>query len=527
MPKLKEYNNTQDFSGDPIAGAARSQEQAGYYGGAAIRQGFEGISEGIKGAEQHIAQNETSKLAADLATAHAELADQWRDAVQHADPNDHELASRFMEQKVKPRLAGLGDGLITEQAQQAHERASAGLTAELFTKSAADQANLAGEAAIANLDTMRNQYSNVVRNDPTALNSVQALTQASIDGLVAAHGLPREAALKLSNQVLAENAKSAAYGAADLNPDEAKASLARGDYDKWLDGTTVKSISNYADQRKEAKERDARAAETEQQKQEVKAASKVATSISASVIDEQTGEERLPPDFNTNIVSYSKMPGASDSDVRALRALGQSVLRAPVLTSDGATKANFNSRLWLQDGDPNKLTLTDINEARGTGLLSKSDYSSMRTSILDSNKDPQKTANMREFAKSAASFKSFISKSSLLSTDADGDIRYGQFQQEKSDQFQQGLKAGVSAKDMLDPRSSNYLFRDVQRYKPTADIKRFQDSIQGTAAPIGPASLVPWAAAPAYHASAPNARPSTLSTRKPGESMDDYLKRAQ
>lgn len=333
MPKIREYNNTQDFSGDPVAGAARSQEQAGYYGGAAIRQGFEGLSEGIKGAEQHIAQNETSKLAADLATAHAELAEQWRDAVQHADPNDHELASRFMEQKVKPRLAGLGDGLITEQAQQAHERASAGLTAELFTKSAADQANLAGEAAIANLDTMKNQYSNVVRNDPTALASVQALTEASVRGMVASHNLPAEAGIKLTNQVLAENAKSAAYGAADINPDAAIKDAQDGKYDKWLDGTQVKGVLDYAEGKKRTDAAAQRAADTEQRRLNSEAAEQFAGNITAKAVDEDTGQERLQPDYFKSANDYRKLPGAKLSTYNELVSAGERILNNP-LTHD-------------------------------------------------------------------------------------------------------------------------------------------------------------------------------------------------
>lgn len=531
MAKIREYNNQQNFSGDSFGTAARTQEVAGYQSGLAIKQGFNQIAQGVKETEEHIAQNEMSKMAAELATAHAELQTQWNEAVRTADPNDHELSQRFMEKNVKPRLSKIGEGLITNSAQQMFTKSSAGLSAELFTRSSADQAHLAGEAAITNLDTVKNQLSNVARADPSSMKNVLGLADMSIDGLVAQYGLSREDALKLSKSVKSEIAKSAAYGAADLNPQAAKSALERGDYNDHLDGTTVKTIINYADQRQKDQEAAKRAAEAEQRRADDDAANTAATQISTSLIDPETGVERLPPDYFQNITKYGQMPGAKDGTVRAMRAAGEQMMRSPILVSDTDTKTNFLGRIWLGNDDPSRLSLADVDSAFGVGLLNKADHTMMRQSIMDADKDPNKAQNMRSLKQAEQSFKSYISKSNMLVSDKDGDVRYGQFIEEKDRQFQAAIKAGIPAKDLLDPRSKDYVFRDAQRYAPQADLKRFQDNIQGNAPPIGPPSVVPWASAPTYTGNVnrplPGRTPSTLPQRQPGESAADFLKRAK
>lgn len=527
MARIKEYTNTQTFDPSPMGQAARAQEASGYYAGQSLKSGMNQISAGIKEVEEHVAQNEMSKMAADLATAHAELQTEWDDAVKTADPNDHEMASRFMQERIKPRMDKIGSGLLTSQAQNMFTRSSAGVSAELFTRTHADQAHLAGEAAISNLDVVKNQLSNVARSNPGGLKNVLGLADMSIDGLVAQFGLPREKALELRNSVRGEIAKSAAYGAADMNPDQAKKDLESGVYNDYIDGTTVKTLSNYADSRIRAQAEQARAAAVEQRRVEDAAAEDIATQISTSIIDPESGVERLPPDYFLNITKYGQMPGAKHGTVESLRSAGERMLKTPVLVSDVDTRNNFMSRIWLQNDDPNKLSLPDVDAAFGTGLLSKADHTMMRTSILDAGKDPNKAENMRQFARVMGSFKSFISKSSMLVSDKDGDQRYGQFQQEKAIQFQNGLSAGLTAKEMLDPRDKSYIFSDVQRYQPSADITRFQQGITGNITPVAPPPLVPWASAPSYVKPQPGQVPSSIPKRLEGESASDFLKRAQ
>lgn len=533
MPRIKEYSNTQTIDPGSLSNLARAQEVSGYQSGLALSKGINEINQGVKDTESHIAQTETTKLAADMATAHAELADQWRQEVQKADPNDHELASRFMDKVVKPRLEGMGQNLITQQGNDLYSRASAGLAAELFTRSAADQAGLAGEAAVTNLDTTKNQLSNVVRGDPSSLENVQSLANITIDGLVSAYGLPREKAEQLGREVRGQIAKSAAYGAADLNPDAALKSFAEGRYDKWLDGTEVKSAAGYAMERQKANENAKRAAEVEQRRVEKDNFTTAAVGISTSTIDPETGEERLPPDYFQNIVKAGKMPGSDDGTIRALQSVGERMLRAPILRSDPNVRSEFLSRVGLDKNDPSRLTVQEVDAAYGSGDLNKTDHTMMRQSVMDADKDPRRADNLKAFNVAIGGLKRYITKSSALATDADGDKRYSEFQREKFNQFQEGLKANIPANDMLDERNKNYLFRDVQRYQPPADAARLQKTLTGGAAPLPASPIIPWANAPSYtgkYTPGTQSKPqvnSALPRRLEGESAADYLSRTR
>lgn len=529
MARIKEYNSQQAFSGDAFGNTARAQESSGYYQGRYLEQGAQKIEQGIKTTEEHVAANETSKLAADMATAHAELATEWNDALAHADPNDHEAANRFMEQRVKPRLSKIGEGLLTEQAQGLFARSSAGVGAELFTKTAADQARLAGEAAITNLDTVKNQLSNVARGDPTSLNSTLFSSDAAVDELVRSHNLPSEEAIKLKRAVRSEIAKSAVDGAIDNNAVEAKKALDRGDYNDLLDGTTINALRNTADQHIKAEEAAKRLADAEQRRQESDAAETFANQVRTSTTDPETGVNRLPPDYYKKVVEYGKMPGAQTGTLNSLYAVGAAMERNPILRSDVDTRTNFMGRIWLGKDDPNKLTLADVDAAFGDFKLNKADHTMMRQAIMDADKDPNKAENMRELSRVMSSLKSTITKSSMFTSDADGDSRFGMMQQDKTNQFLDGLKNGVSAKAMLDPTSKDYIFKDVQRYQPAQNSTRFQQQLQGTAGPIGPPSVVPWASAPSFYGNVNKPTPgrinSTLPQRNTGESAADFIKR--
>ena len=308
MARIREYTNRESIDTGPLVNAARGAQISGEVIGQSIKQGIGAVQQGIGEVEKHVAQSETSKLMADFATAQAELTTQWRDTAAKADPNDHDVADRFMQEVVAPRLEKMGEGLDTEQGQAMYARAAAGLHADLFQKTAADQSSLAGVAAITNLDTVTNQLSTTVRNDPAGFKSAIAMSNLTIEGLVQNEQLPRDKALELGQKIRAQIAQSAFIGMADQNPDAAKAALANGDFNDYIDGTIAKTLDSYADQRKNAQNADQRAADAALRKQQKDQADAVSSAISASMIDPKTGAVTVPSDYFTNLTKYAQLP---------------------------------------------------------------------------------------------------------------------------------------------------------------------------------------------------------------------------
>lgn len=507
MPRIREYTNTQGLDAGPLASAGGNAAQAGYYQGQNIERGFSDLARTTGEVEQHVAQNETSKLAADFATAQSELTTQWADTARKADPNDHEAANRFMNDVVRPRLEALGDGLMTQQAQSMYQKAAAGLHADLFSKTSADQSQLAGVAAITNLDTIKNQLSNAVRNDPASLPNTLKMADITTEGLVQAYGLPREKALELGQSVREEIAKSAFIGMADANPQAAKAALASGQFSDYFDGTTAKAMASYADEQDRAATSAQRAAEAEQRRQEKDQFNNAQAVISASVVDPETGDIKISPDYFKTVTQLALMPGADGGAVRAMLSAGQAIVREqakgiPAVT-DPHAYSDFANRMYLGRDEPNQLSVREVDLAKSRGELSDKDYTFFRRVANEQTRSPKIDAEHKDFNDFLKSMKGYITKSTMLATFPQQDQRYYEFQSDARATFDKMRAAGKSVDE-----AKAAVRASIPQYQISTKqgISIMQQQAVGSSGPIAP-----------IHSAAP--------ARMPNESPAAYLKR--
>jgi hypothetical protein len=520
MPRIRTYTNKETIrpddrvmaANDRAAGASvslgRAQQESGYYSGQAMSSGIRALAGGVQEVEQHIAQNETGKLAADFATAQAELTTQWNEVAKKADPNDHEAANRFMTEVVRPRLDQMGDGLLTQQGQSLYQKAVAGLHADLFAKTTADQASLAGQAAIVNLDTVKNQLSQTVRNDPSGFKGALAMANITTEGLVSTYNLPRDKALVLGQQVREEIAKSAFIGMADKNPTAARAALAAGEFNDYFDGTTAKTMDSYAEAQMKAETEAQKAAVIETRRQQKEAYQSSSAALSASLVDPQTGDLRVPPDYFKNLIQTAQMPEADSGEIRAAINMGQSIIKEQQVgmkaVTDPQTYVSFRDRMFLGSADKNVLTLRDVYQARSQGQLSDKDFTFFRGAVEAANKGETASPQEKDFNASLKSLKHYISNSNGLVPDAVGDDRFYQFQSDAAEMAQRMKTQGKSWDEIKAAARAM-----VPQYQvPTKDGIRMtsQQITQG----LRPGPTVHHTAAPA---------------RNPGESAAAYLKR--
>jgi hypothetical protein len=461
MAQIREYNNQQVIQQDPLQTAARRQEVLGIEAGGEIQSGANALAEGVKRTEEHIAQTETSKVAADMATAHANLSKQWNDTVASADPNDHELAQRFIDQNVRPTFDKIGQGLITQQGQDYFQRASASAHAELFTKTSADQARLAGEAAVTNLDTLRNQQSNMVRQDPTTLQ--HALDAASDESLTRLFPtLPPEARQTLGRSMRADFAKSAAEGAIDQDAPSAKTALERGDLNDHLDGTTVQTLIRSADEKIRANAAAGRAADVEQRRVEKDNAEKFSTQVTTSLVDEN-GKERVPPDYFTNVLKYGQLPGAEPGRAEALISAGERILNNADTKDAPGLVSSFMNR--LTSGNPP--TRNEVLSHVGNDLKQSS-----ANFIMEQMKEtPQSRVETQLISQTLAEAKSTLGVNRRdifgnLNPAAERD--YSAFESWFLPELQKRVRAGKDPAQLLSPESPDYMLKDqvpFQRFK--------------------------------------------------------------
>lgn len=468
MPQIAQYTNKVALDPSPLSQAAHRIEIAGDETGAAVRQGFGSIAQGVDQVEQHLSQNETSKLAADFATAHAKLTTQWNDMVQKADPNDHQLASRFQDEVVGPTIDKLGDGLMTRGAQDMYQKASAGLKADFFEKTTADQSNLAGAAAVANLDTVKNQLSASARTDPAGWQGLIAMAQTTTDGLVKAYDLPREKAIQLSTSVNGEIAKAAAIGMADRNPTEMKAALARGDFDQYLDGTTQKTLASYADQQERAATTAQRAAEVEQKRKDKEDFDHASNTVLGAML-QPDGSLRVPANAPSAIVKMSQMPGAIPGEMRSLIDMTERVTKDHAdgkdLQTDPHVYEDFAQRVLLPTSDPRALSMQEVIAARAAGAVNDHDFSFFKGNIDALKADPAKREADKQFNAFLQSQKVAFTQRNFLTGAQDpvGAQRYFQFSQAARQKYEEAYSKG-EWQQTLDAKNPAFLGRLAPQY---------------------------------------------------------------
>jgi len=468
MARIPTYENKAQLDPGIISMAARRVEVAGDESGAAIQRGLGAVANGVQSVETHVAQNETSKLAADFATAQAQLTAEWNDTVRKADPNDHELADRFMNERVGPTLDKLGDGLLTTQANEMYTKAVAGLKADMFVKATADQSNLAGAAAVANLDKVKNQLSNLVRDDPTSYQGAQVMAKSVIEGLVQAYGLPREKAIALAADVNGQIAKSAAIGMADRNPDAAKQAIDRGDFSDYIDGTEAKTLSAYADEQSRAQLTAQKSAEAEQKKQNVEAVHAASNQILAGMI-QPDGTLKVPVDAPMAAVKLSQMPDADPGEVRSTINMIERVTRdnseGKNIQTDPHIYEDFSQRMLAPSSDPRALSQREVIAARAAGMMSDRDFSFFTRGIDELHKDPAKRDADRAFNAFLQSQKQAFTQRNFLTGQSDpiGYQKFFQFSQAARAQYEAAYASG-NWHDVLDARNPAFLGRLAPHY---------------------------------------------------------------
>lgn len=187
MARIREYNNTQNIETQPLEQAAYRVERTGQIAGQAWGRGFNALAQGTGEVEKAVAQSETSDLSKKLSDLDLSLTQQYEDAKQKGDPLNPEFASNFVSNNVDAKLQGLGEGLMTKQAQQMFQEASSRMRESYMKRGIADQATFAGDAAVANFKNSVTNYANLVTNDPTIMDHAAGMIKTLTATLPAEH----------------------------------------------------------------------------------------------------------------------------------------------------------------------------------------------------------------------------------------------------------------------------------------------------------------------------------------------------
>jgi hypothetical protein len=470
--------------------------------------------------ETHDSMQEISKGSADAMTQMDQLTQSWNDTIKNSDPNDPHIAEKWRDEVLEPTLEKFNQGFTTKQSQMWALDHANSMRQHFVEKTMADQSTLAGDAMVANIQTVGNRGSSMVMNDPTALPAVLGLADNSIHAMTTgnpnitadqASRANTELSLNVKKQIVA----SAVIGAAQRNPDQATALLNSDSAANYLSGEEKKSLSGYINEQGRLSLEAQKSQAEMQRRSDIEDVNGVLAKVEASTIDPNTGDIKVGPDYFTNLGKVLAMPGARDTDTaRTIQSMinwGHEQIkqgREPA-SSDPHVYADFKTRAQLQQGDPRALTLGDVYQAAAEGKLNQHDFTMYKGWVNEAGKNPQRQAQQKILDQFEKGMRGYITSSTMMATNPQQDQRYMEFQQDAQQRFEAGVADGKKPLDLVSPSSSDYIFKDgVQKYQldMNQSVQSMTERASGTATPL-----------PGV-----NAKPAVR--WKPGMSLDDLDK---
>lgn len=481
--------------------------RAGQVKGDSINQTFGAVRKGLNVVEEHMALNETTKLAADMAKTQAELTEQWRQTIANGDPNDPDLAEKFQNEVVKPRLDELGDGLFTMQSKNMFEKASASMFGDFYVRTAADQAELSATAAAQNVVSMTNDLSMSVRQDPVGWQNSVALANAAIDGMTQ---IPMQARLKMKTAVGASVAESAILGMAKENPQAAIDAINSGEFKDFVPADKAEQYIAHANALQNANDAN--------EKEQVRRAEKERKDIS----------EAAHTDVVRNIYTGGDITGWQQNellDASQLENIANTLAKGPTTIDDPATVTNFRQNIL--SGQP--VTSMDINQAVNDGKM-KWETADNMIKLLSGKKEASwgmvKSNMDRIFALAKVKF---VEKTDMGGEDPDGMENYTNWSNGLMSLYYNRVEAGDRPEELMDPNSDRYILKmyPITALSTAAKSEAQQAEMTDTLTQLkARREAMKRGEAVPDPTPQPTARPRD-NTRQPGETIEDYETRRQ
>lgn len=528
MPNIREYRSQANIqpSNVPATIAARVGEGA--------RQMWTGLGQNVESAvsaivpvaqkmyERRVVQPEVSRGALEATRQVDALTRQWNDMARGSDPNDTSIQPRFMEEVLEPALTQFEESFTTPEAQEWARGQVAKIRNHFSTTINADMSSRAGVAAVSNVEEASSFATNTAYNDPSSLDFVLEQMKDTFDATMAGTDLDAVAAAKFGAELRTQQREVAFAGLkgfADRNPNQFLADLAAGEFDKYneyLDAEDKLALRQYGEARKSAATEDANAARIAQERLE-KAGIKLAVNavLQENLEVSEDGNLHIKEGAYAAALNLGGLPGADEntvtSVVSALRAIQNDEAKRIARKSDPYTVADFNDRLFLDDNDPNKLTIEEVARARAPNgeappMLSNQDFNYYRQQLL--TKDPEELEDRKYFNENIKRWTGFINQSTFFSKGTpEAQQRENEFRRDKWEEFRTKRRAGKSRDEAFTGIETN-----LQMYQVPADasIKGITERAGSGGTPLPPVQPV-----------------SPDKAWKQGESMEDYAKRLQ
>lgn len=470
-------------------------------GARAVGRGIAQVGEGVAAVGEAVQvrddRKEASKIAREGSLGMANLTAKWEETKNKADPNDPDVAKRFITEEVEPTIANLRKLATSKRSRALVDDAGLKLTEHFTIKSISDMTDLEADQAVQDFNEGVRDLALTANTDPAGLDSVLAMYDTMTAGMLDGHvdTVKRTEALQNGREVIVQGAL---LGKIKANPEAAKKEIEDGKYDAYL---TVKSKASLVDEADQT----IRAAEVND-RQAIQAEKDLREQVNAEQQSDWLTRKINGEVVNANeIIDSEQKPNVKQSYLRMFGFLKKE--------GSGADSSTFNSafnRAYKEPGDPDRLTEDDVMAGAGT-LYTPAQVNHLLTAIRRGKTSEGQEEN-RKWKGLERHARAIFVDGAL--PDPNGQTRMMVFMENARKTVADAQSKGEPINEFFDPSSKKWL--GLQATPPSIQEVN-QAIIAGSRGAVAPpnVSLAPGAGAP------------KKVTRKPGESASAYLARAK
>jgi len=476
VPNIQEYNANAQLRPDNMGAEAYAME--GRRVGAFFHQEGADIANGVdqlaKVAGQHQEFQEISRGTAAGATLMNGLSQGLNDTLKNADPNDPTVVQKWKDETMEPALAEFQKNFTTPQGKMWAMEHAAQLRQHFTEIGTADMSTMAGNAAVLNLETTKNQAGAMTYQDPTSADLSRGMYQNSVEALIkASPNMTADTASSLrlhAQQGLAEITVAQYRGMIDKNPQAGLDAVNKGGgpLDQYLDQAQREALQRYGESSIRLQTESAKAAAAAA-KAEGEAQGKSAVADLRSRMVGPNGELLVTPQI---VAEYKQLATGKYAQYipGELSGLGSVISEASRAKLDN-TYQTTNPRVYSvlaggighPAGTPGALTADMVDTAYAHHQLSDHDYHFFHDAIERTGKDPNVAETQRRMNEAFTAMKPAVGK-----TDAFGSLfepqaaqNFYRFQSDVQNTIDNERAAGKTEdqirKDLLDPTGAHYI----------------------------------------------------------------------
>lgn len=507
---IQEYSAGTGPAGPADMRQAREAD-TGFVGSSIARAGeaVSGVSEML---HKKVAQDEVSSLSAKMAEAHVGLS-QGLDVALHNAKDGEDVTGNAM-QSYDDQMSKLSDGISTPEGRHYFNQINGQMRANFLQTAMKGQAAVRGQQVVDDHTTMLSGLSTSVYNAPGSFESIRQIHETALDAMVKTGRIDQDTADKLQASGETQLAQAAIKGMVVGDPQGAKAQLAQGKWDEYLN-----SDQKFALQREV--ETGIRAKEAEKNRQDALESDAVKEQQEATrdkfIAQIFGGKGGLPMQ---DIITSNLPATGPGSKYEFIKMNEAQTTKKP--KTNAAVYEDLFDRIHRPDGDPQKITDPNtLNQYVTEGRLSLNDLNGLRKEIQGRNTpDGKIESDLRKNFLDMAKTKLVKANPMLGLTDPDGQEQFLKFNTQFQKEYASERAKGKSATQLLDPSSPDYMGRMITPFMRTP--QEIMKSMSQRMQPSSPQSP----SAPGSTATpGAGAQPPKVEPRLPGESPAAYRAR--